>query len=46
VHGQEQDAGTLAGAIRSIGRFPRQRTTLYQNPVRTATSAQRLSATG
>lgn len=46
VHGQEQDAGTLAGAIGSIGRFPRQRTTLYQHPVRTAPAAPRLSATG
>jgi FO synthase len=46
VHGQEQDAATLADAIRSIGRFPQQRTTLYQNPVRAAPAAQRLSAAG
>ncbi len=46
VHGQEQDAATLAGAIRSIGRFPQQRTTLYQTPTHAAPSAQRLSATG
>ena len=46
VHGQEQDAATLADAIRSIGRFPQQRTTLYQNPPRAAPAAQRLSAAG
>lgn len=46
VHGQEQDAATLAEAIRGIGRFPQQRTTLYQNPARAAPSAQQLSATG
>jgi FO synthase len=46
MHGQEQDAGTLADAIRSIGRLPQQRTTLYQNPAHAAPSAQRLSATG
>jgi FO synthase len=46
VHGQEQDAGTLAGAIRGIGRFPQQRTTLYKTPARAAPAAQRVSATG
>ena len=46
VHGQEQDAGTLANAIRSIGRLPQQRTTLYQAPKRATPSALRLSATG
>ena len=45
VHGQEQDAGTLAAAIRSIGRFPQQRTTLYQSAAWTASAAQRVSAT-
>jgi FO synthase len=33
VHGQIQDADTLAAAIRRIGRVPRQRTTLYRSPV-------------
>jgi FO synthase len=46
VHGQEQDAATLAGAIRSIGRFPQQRTTLYTIPARAASATQRISATG
>ncbi len=30
VHGQEQDAATLAQAITRTGRFPQQRTTLYR----------------
>ncbi len=46
VHGQEQDADTLAGAIHSIGRFPQQRTTLYKTPARAAPAAQRISARG
>ncbi|MFZ9305286.1 MAG: 7,8-didemethyl-8-hydroxy-5-deazariboflavin synthase, partial [Steroidobacteraceae bacterium] len=36
VNGQEMDAASMQAAIRSIGREPRQRTTLYGAPVNSA----------
>jgi FO synthase len=45
VHGQEQDAMTLAAAIRGIGRRPQQRSTLYRSLDSSAAAPDRLSAT-
>ena len=45
VHGQEQDAGTLAAAIRGIGRAPQQRSTLYRLAGNDLPVPERLDAT-